>query len=125
MVSNADNNPNINIHTYGLKFSSICIVLIFLLSCTVLNSGNEYGLKKVGLAISEKSHHNSKSINIFNTDKTGGSSSHKSNNIKKSSSNHHRRHPNSSLSSPTSNGKFVILTFGDTIKSQVTAANRF
>src|SRR5262249_13404674 len=116
MVLNAkNNNPNI----YDLKIVSIGAVLIFLLMFAGLNSSNNYILK-TGFAISQKHHHNSKSVNIFNADKpTTLSSSHKSTKTKKTSSSSSHHHHNLS---PTNTDKLVILTFGDTIKSQITTA---
>ena len=102
-------------NTYNL-FVSIG-ALIFLLLFAALNSSNNYSLNKIGFAISQKHHHNSKSFNTFNADKPT-LSSHKTTKTKtKTSSSSH--HPNLS---PTSLVKLVILTFGDTIRSQFTTA---
>jgi peptidoglycan/xylan/chitin deacetylase (PgdA/CDA1 family) len=115
MMPNANNNSNPN--TYDLKVISIGAILIFLL-IFALNSSNDYLVKNVGFAISQKHHHNSRSVNIFNADKpTTLSSPHKSTKIKKTSSS--SRHHLHNLS-PTNTDKLIILTFGDTIKSQFT-----
>ena len=81
MVSRANND--LNFHAYGLKFMPIVIILIFLIVSTMLNCNNDYGLKRVGLAISQKHHHNN-NINIINTDKIA-ISSHKATTTKKMS----------------------------------------
>jgi hypothetical protein len=114
MMLNANNNRD----TYNLKVISIGAILIILLIFAALNSSNNYILK-TGFAISQKHHHNSKSVNIFNADKPTTLSSHKSNKTKKTGSSSSRHHHN--LSS-TNTDKSIILTFGDTIKSQFTTA---
>ena len=112
MVSHV--NCELYTHTYGLKFISISVILIFLLVFIVLNCNNDYSLNNVGLAISQKLHEN-KSVSIINTDKTT-ISSHNPTRTKETGSSLH------SNVSTTNNNKLVILTFGDTIKNQITTA---
>jgi peptidoglycan/xylan/chitin deacetylase (PgdA/CDA1 family) len=106
-----------DLHTqsYGLKFVSIGVILIFLLTSTALICNKDYGLNNIGLAISQNPYHEGKSVNVVNTDKT----------IVSSRNGTKTREINSNLhsnTSTTSNGKLVILTFGDTIKNQLTTA---
>jgi peptidoglycan/xylan/chitin deacetylase (PgdA/CDA1 family) len=115
MVLNTNNNPN----TYDLKVISIGTFLIFILIFAALNSSNYYSLK-TGFAISQKRHHNSNSVNIFNADNPT-LSSHKSTKTKKTGSSSSSSHHHHNLSPPNT-GKLVILTFGDTLKSQFTTA---
>ncbi len=115
MVLNTNNN-NSDPDTFDLKVISICAILIFLLIFAALNSGNNYILK-TGFAVSQKHHHNSKSVNIFNAD-GHTSSSHKSNKTNKTNLGSRHNH----ISLQANNGKLIILTFGDTIKSQFTTA---
>ena len=75
----------------------------------------DYGLNNIGLAISQNPYHEGKSVNVVNTDKTTVSSRNDTK-TKEINSNLH------SNTSTTSNGKLVILTFGDTIKNQLTTA---
>ena len=112
-INTSNNNPN----TCDLKVISIGVILMFLL-IFALNSSNNYILKNVVFAISQKHHHNSRSVNIFNGDNPTTSSSHESTKTKKTSSSS-RHHHNLS---PISTDKLIILTFGDTIKNQFTIA---
>jgi Polysaccharide deacetylase len=112
MVSHV--NCELYTHTYGLKFISISVILTFLLVFIVLNCNNDYSLNNVGLAISQKLHEN-KIVSIINTDKIT-ISSHNPTRTKETGSNLH------SNASTTNNSKLVILTFGDTIKNQITTA---
>ena len=107
-------NRDLSAHSYGLKFVSIGIILIFLLISTALIYNKNYGLN-IGLAISRSPHHEDKSVKIVNPDKTTLSSYNETK----------TKEINSNLPSNTStisNGKLVILTFGDTIKNQLTTA---
>ena len=101
--------------SYGLKFVSIGVILIFLLTSTALICNKDYCLNNIGLAISQNPYHEGKSVNVVNTDKTIVSSRNDTK-TKEINSNLH------SNTSTTSNGKLVILTFGDTIKNQLTTA---
>ena len=108
-------NSDLSTHSYGLKFVSIGIILIFLLISTALIYNKNYGLDNIGLAISQSPHHEDKSVNVINPDKTT-LSSYNDTKTKEINSNL------PSNTSTTSNGKLVILTFGDTIKNQLTTA---
>ena len=120
-MSNA--NDDFNFHMYSLKFVSIATVLLFLIGFTLLNYDNNYNLK-VGLADSQKHNHNNTNFNIINPDESAISS------YKGRIAKINKQHQNGSIidngrvdeSSSSSSSKLVILTFGDTIKSQVTTA---
>jgi hypothetical protein len=106
---------DLSTQNYCWKFVSVGIILIFLLTSTALICNKDYGLNNIGLAISQNPYHEGKSVNVVNTDKTTVSSRNDTK-TKEINSNLH------SNTSTTSNGKLVILTFGDTIKNQLTTA---
>ena len=61
---------DLSTQSYGLKFVSIGVILIFLLTSTALICNKDYGLNNIGLAISQNPYHEGKSVNVVNTDKT-------------------------------------------------------
>src|SRR4051794_23769402 len=106
---------DLSTQSYGLKFVSIGIILILLLISTALINNKDYGLNNIGLAISQSAYYEGKSVNVVSTDKT----------IVSSHNDTKTKEINSNLPSNIStinNGKLVILTFGDTIKNQLTTA---
>ena len=109
-------NSDISIYNYGSKFVSIGSLLIFLLFSTALIYNNDYYLNNVGLAISQKHSQEGKNFNIIKADKTT-ISSYYATKTKEINSNLH-----SNASTTNSSDKLVILTFGDTIKNQLTTA---
>ena len=109
-------NSDISICNYGSKFFSIGSLLIFLLFSTALIYNNDYYLNNVGLAISQKHSQEGKNFNIIKADKTT-ISSYYATKTKEINSNLH-----SNASTTNSSDKLVILTFGDTIKNQLTTA---
>jgi peptidoglycan/xylan/chitin deacetylase (PgdA/CDA1 family) len=112
MVSHV--NSDLSTHSYGINFVSIGIILIFLLISTALICNKDYGLN-IGSAVSQNPHREGKSVNVVNTYKTT-IASHNDTTTKETNSNLHFN------ASTTSNGKLVILTFGDTIENQLTTA---
>jgi peptidoglycan/xylan/chitin deacetylase (PgdA/CDA1 family) len=109
-------NIHFNFYTYGFKFVFLGLILIFILGFTILNCNTDYSLKKIGLAFSKTHHHNdNNNLNIINKDKASASS-HKATNTKGTDIKNRLNVP------ATYNGKIVILTFGDTTKSQIITA---
>src|SRR5262249_54821041 len=96
-------NGDLSTYSYGSKFVTVSIILIFLLVATVLNCNKVYNLSNVGFAFNQNNNNNNgTSINIISKDKAI-ISFHNIIKIKESSSNLN------SNASTTNNDKLVIL----------------
>ncbi|HEY7080395.1 MAG TPA: polysaccharide deacetylase family protein [Nitrososphaeraceae archaeon] len=102
-------------HSCGLNFVLVSIILIFLLIPTVLNCNKEYNPNNLGFAISQK-HNDDTRVNIISKD----NATMLSRNVVMTNGTNSDLHSNASKT--TNNDKLDILTFGDTIKSQITTA---
>ena len=99
----------------GLKFVLVTLILLFFLDPTVLICNKDYSINNVGFAISQK--HNDAIIS--NTIIKGESTTLSRNVVMTNGTNSDLQ---SNASKTTNNDKLVIITFGDTIKNQITIA---
>jgi hypothetical protein len=110
-------NKDPSIHVNCLKSFLASLILLFFLVSTVLICNKDYSTNNVGFALSQK-HSNSTRVNVTSTDQATTTSS--SRNITRAKG--INSDPQSNGSKSTSNDKLAILTFGDTVKNQITTA---
>jgi peptidoglycan/xylan/chitin deacetylase (PgdA/CDA1 family) len=97
----------------GLKFALVSLILLFFLIPSVLICNKDYSINNVGFAISQK--HNDA---IISNTITKGESTILSRNVDMTNGTNSDLQSNTSKT--TNNDKLVIITFGDTIKNQIT-----
>jgi peptidoglycan/xylan/chitin deacetylase (PgdA/CDA1 family) len=98
-------------HANGLKFALVSLILLFFLIPSVLICNKDYSISNVGFAISQK--HNDV---IANTIIKGESTILYRNVVMTNGTNSNLQ---SNASKTTNTDKLVIITFGDTIKNQI------
>ena len=113
MMSRTNKDPST--HAYGLNFVLVSVILLFFFVPTVLNCNKDYNFNNVGFAISQK-HNDDVRVNVVSK----GEATIPSHYVTKANETNSNLHSNASKT--TSNDKLVILTFGDTIKNQITTA---
>ncbi|HEY7081979.1 MAG TPA: polysaccharide deacetylase family protein, partial [Nitrososphaeraceae archaeon] len=106
-------NKDPSTQTNGLKFVLVSLILLFFLVPSLLIRSDDYSINNVGFAISHK-HNDDTRINMIKK----GEATMPSHNVTKTNG----INPNlqSNTSKTTNNDKLVIITFGDTIKNQIT-----
>jgi hypothetical protein len=106
--TNKDRSTQVN----GLKFILVSLILLILVT-SVLICNKEYSINNVGFAISQK-HNDDIGVNMI---KKGESTIPSSNTTNANGTNSNLQ---SNASKTTNIDKLVIITFGDTIKNQIT-----
>ena len=108
-------NYDLFTHACGLNFVLVSIIFVLLIIPTVLNCNKEYEHNNIGFAISQKQNDDMRVNSISKGDAVILSRNVVMTNITNSDL-------HSNASKTTNNDKLVILTFGDTIKNQITTA---
>jgi peptidoglycan/xylan/chitin deacetylase (PgdA/CDA1 family) len=111
MISRTHKGPFAQVS--GSKFALVSLILLFFLIPSVLICNKDYSINNVGFAISQK--HND---DIIANTMTKGESTTLSRNVVMTNGTNFNLQSNASKT--TNNDKLVILTFGDTIKNQIT-----
>ena len=99
--------------TNGLKFVLVSLILLFFLVPSLLICNKDYSINNVGFAISQK-HSDDTRVNM----NSKGEATVPFRNVVMTNGTNSNFHSNASKT--TNNDKLVIITFGDTIKNQIT-----